>query len=126
MDLINANQQALKTNSFFIKLLFCGTPERQKIAAEKMAQELNIPFHYFDGREDNHKKLHSLLKRIDLSTGKEFVFVSSADKIDRSQLETILGHTGSVSKKLLLCIGASSQNQLDPALISRYGFIIQA
>ncbi len=118
---LQLNKDAVQKRGPLLKILFCGACEDQKkITAENMAKELGIQFHYFDGRENNADKLRSVMKRISSSRIPELVYVSHAEELDRPQLETILINTGSVSEKLLFCIGTNAKDRLGSALLSRF------
>lgn len=119
------NLVAIKEKWYLTRLLFRGALDKQEAIARKMAQDLAIPFHCFDGRnlKENIRQLNEQLQRISSGESPEFVFVSHADELcqtDRSVLNIILGNTGSASQKLLLCLGVSSQKTLPPDLASRY------
>lgn len=119
------NLEAIKQKWYLTRLLFRGSLEKQEVIAKKMATDMGIPFHCFDGRKLNQdmQKFNELLKSVSSSSTPVFIFVSHADEICRtggSVLNTILVHTGSVSQKLLLCLGVSSNETLPPALATRY------
>lgn len=119
------NLEAIKQKWYLTRFLFRGSLEKQEIIAKKMANDLGIPFHHFDGRtlKQNLGNFNHLLQRVSSSETPEFVFVSHADEIcqrDKSALNIILYYTGDVSQKLLLCLGVSSKETLPRALASRY------
>lgn len=126
-------------NAFYVtKLLFYGPPGcGQEIIAKNMAQDLNLKFHCFDGRKlsnDEYRRKtgwHFLFQRLSGLDTPEFVFISHADDICRNRninisslgesISTILGYTGASSKGILLCLGVSSLENLDPAIYSDLG-----
>lgn len=118
------NQEALRDRFYLTKFLLHGpSGDRQEAIARKMAWDLGLTFHCFDGREmkKDMNRWNALMQRLSRSKAPEFVFVSHADTFCQSNsISSILVHTGSVSKTLLLCLGFTSIDGLDPAIASRY------
>lgn len=135
----DVNRESIQNKSYITKILFYGpSGDEQEIIAEKMARNLGLKFHCFDGRKlaDDEYRMktgwHFLFQRISSSDTPEFVFVSHADDVCRDRkinidppggpsIGTILGYTGSASETVLLCLGVSSLDHLDPAIYSSRG-----
>lgn len=120
----NKNLEAIRQKWYLTRFLIRGSLDKQEGIASKMAKEMGIAFHCFDGRTliENMDKFIETLKQAAVSEKPQFVFVSYADEVCKTgeTLNTLLASTGSVSKKLLLCLGVSSKESLPPALTSRY------
>lgn len=138
-NLTEENRRNIQSKFYITKVLFYGpSGSGQEMIAKKMARDLSLKFHCFDGRNlaDREYRLktgwHSLFQRISAGNTPEFVFVSHADDVCRDRrinlglsgwdsISTILGYTGSRSKTVLLCLGVSSLDHLDPAIYSSDG-----
>jgi len=138
-NLTEKNRRNIQNKFYMTKILFHGpSGSGQEMIAERMACDLGLKFHCFDGRNlpDYEYRIktgwHSLFQRISKANTPEFVFVSHADDICRDRrinlglpgwdsISTILSYTGSQSKTILLCLGVSSLNHLDPGIYSSDG-----
>lgn len=138
----NRNRKNIQDKFYILKILFYGpSGDEQAMIAEKMARDLGLKFHYFDGRKMGDKEYLKKsgwsfeFNRIEDADTPEFVFISHADEVCRHRditdhspegksISTLLSHTGTQSETLLFCVGVSSLDHIDPGLDSRYSQMV--